>query len=158
MLKTLVHKLLGKKKEPVSTPAPQERRPRVKQVYEGPRIARPDFAEGVEESDLIEVLQQHVKCRYKPHIEYQRIYKPGRRKVGGDLDTVYDGIAASCAAIKQFAAKVAEEDGLIQGYRYVDLNHIFACCCGNPERCRFYQLATGEQATVAGRQRRNRIG
>jgi len=154
MVKRLLNKIFGKS-EPVA-PSPQEqaaaKKPRIKQVYEGPpNVARPDFAQGIDDADLIVACRKRITCTYKPHIERQRIYKPGRRRVGGDLDTVYDGIAGSCAAMKNFSGKVAEEHGLIQPYRYVDLNHIFACCCGNPKRCPFYEKATQERETMGSR-------
>lgn len=165
MIKKILEKFLGRKNSNGADKQPgaqngngnsaAAKRPRIKQIYEGPRLPRPDFAQNVDDSDLVDVLYAHLQCQYRPHIEYQRIYKPGRRRVGGDLDVLYEGIAATCPAVKQFAAKVAEEDGLIQGYRYVDLNHIFACCCGAPDRCRFYQLAVGERQAVDSRQRRS---
>jgi len=161
MIKKILDKLLGKETNGLDkgngsgdSAEGQKKRPRIKQIYEGPQLPRPDFARDVDDSDLIQVLYAHLRCQYRPHIEYQRIYKPGRRRVGGDLDVLYEGIAATCPAVKQFAAKVAQEDGLIQGYRYVDLNHIFACCCGDPSRCRFYQYAIGERQAVDSRQQR----
>ncbi len=152
MVRRLLNKLLGRSEPEVPVAkADAPKKPRIKQVYEGPRVDRPEFARGIDDADLITACKQRIVCTYNPHIERQRIYKPGRRRVGGDLDTVYDGVAASCAAMKSCGTKVAEEDGLIQPYRYVDLNHIFACCCGNPKRCPFYQKAMQERAAVSGR-------
>lgn len=153
MVKRLLNKLFGKS-EPVVQPVGEQaagKKPRIKQIYEGPKVVRPDFAQGIDDAELIVACRDRVVCTYKPHIERQRIYKPGRRRVGGDLDTVYEGIAATCAAMKQFSRKVAEEDGLIQPYRYVDLNHIFACCCGDPKHCAFYEKATQERETMGTR-------
>ncbi|NOY80880.1 MAG: hypothetical protein GXP31_07720 [Kiritimatiellaeota bacterium] len=152
MVRRLLNKLLGRS-EPEAPEATDTtpKKPRIKQVYEGPNVDRPEFARGIDDAELIVACKERVVCTYNPHIERQRIYKPGRRRVGGDLDTVYDGVAASCAAMKSFSAKVAEEDGLIQPYRYVDLNHIFACCCGNPKRCPFFLKANQERASINGR-------
>ena len=147
MIQALIDKLFGRSKEEEQPQqaSRDERRPKIKQVLEGPEVDTPEFAAEVTGSDLVAACAQNVVCQYKPHIEYQRIYRPGRRRVGGDLDVKYEGVAGSCAAMKTAGKQVASEDGLIQPYRYVDLNHIFRCCCGDPRKCRFYRYAKEER-------------
>ena len=156
MLKDLIDKLLGRKPPPPPPPPRpkrEDRKPRVRQIYMGPIVDPPEFAEGLDDAELIQTIKAHVVCKFPPQVERQRIYKPGRPSFGGDLDIVYEGIAAMCPALKNYGLKVAQEDGLVQNYRYLDLNHIFACCCGEPHRCRFYQVATEDQVKVSGKMR-----
>jgi hypothetical protein len=147
---------LGISKPP---PAP-EPKPRpagkklVKQVFEGTCPRTPAFAEGVPTADIIAACQQHVACKYTPSFEHQRIYGMGRRDMQGNLPIEYEGIAGSCGATRTFGNEIAKEDGYVQAYRYIDLNHIFACCCGTPEDCRFYLAGQSEQEAVASQQRK----
>ena len=117
------------------------------QIFRGHLREIPDFAKGVDASAMIDVCKQHVVCEYTPHIEQQRIYST-KRGFDGNLETEYEGIAANCGAIKNFGMAVAKEQGYLKAYRYVDLNHILACCCGKPRRCVFYLEARGEQSAV----------
>ena len=72
----------------------------------------------------------------------------GRRDMQGNLPIEYEGIAGSCGATRNFGNEVARQDGYLQAYRYVDLNHIYACCCGEPEKCRFYEVGESEQEAI----------
>gem|GEM_PF-3440037 len=133
-------------------------RPLTQQVFLGEPVDRtPEFAHGISKSALVSACEQHVVCDYTPHIEQQRIYKPGRRDMDGNLDTEYEGIAASCPAIKTFGLVIAQEDGLIQAYRYVDINHILGCCCGRPGDCPFLAKAVHERDTVNRRMRKYKL-
>jgi hypothetical protein len=152
MIKRILAKLLGNSEPEAPQSAPAESkgigRPKSKQVYEGKPTDPPPFAANADKADLLKALQQNVVCSYQPKMDNQRIYKPGRRLPGGDLETSFEGIAASCAALKHFGRKVAQQHGYSQPYRYVDLNHIYRCCCGNPEDCPFYHLAQSERRSV----------
>jgi hypothetical protein len=148
MLKSILSRFQKASPPPAATPAPaapaagEPRTPKSKQVLEIPPVPTPAFAANVLASDLVATIVRHIACRYKPHVEQQRIYKPGRRLPGtGDLDTEYEGISATCPAIKQFGMDVAREDGYKLPYRYVSLHHIFAFCCGDPTKCRFFSRA-----------------
>ena len=156
MLKDLLDKLLGRTPPPPPPPPRpkrKDRKPRVRQIYMGPIVDPPEFAQGLDDAELIQALKDHVVCKFTPHVERQRIYQPGKRNIGDDLDVVYEGIAAMCPALKNYGLKVAKEDDLVQNYRYLDLNHIFSRCCGTPQKCRFYQVATEEQEKVSGKMR-----
>lgn len=141
-------------------PPPPEVKPRdpgkklVKQVFEGTCAALPPFAEEVESADMIGVCQEHVACKYTPSFEHQRIYGMGRRDMQGNLPIEYEGIAGSCGATRNFGNEIANQDGYLQAYRYVDLNHIYACCCGDPEKCRFYMAGKSEQETIDDQQQK----
>jgi len=133
-------------------------RPLTQQVFLGePLDEIPSFAQDVNTSALVGACEEHVVCDYTPHIEQQRIYKPGRRDMDGNLETEYEGIAATCPAIKNFGFVIAQEDGLIQAYRYVDINHILGCCCSRPRDCPFFEKAIQERDTVSRRMRKYKL-
>jgi len=142
----------GRGREPVPPPpkpAPgAARKPKIKQVFEGRPVALPEFAQGVDSAMIIEACKANAVCEYTPHIEQERIYSTIRRDMQGNLEIDYEGVAATCGAIKNFGMKVAQDEGLIQAYRYVDLNHIYRCCCGRPELCPFFQEASRERSTI----------
>jgi len=146
----------------VSKPAqpPPQTKPRdpgkklVKQVFEGTCVALPPFAEGVESADMIAACEEHIACKYTPSFEHQRIYGMGRRDMQGNLPIEYEGIAGSCGATRTFGNEIANQDGYLQAYRYVDLNHIHACCCGDPEECRFYMAGKSEQEAIDDQQQK----
>ncbi|MBQ6472731.1 MAG: hypothetical protein IJJ33_12170 [Victivallales bacterium] len=125
-------------------------RPRTKQVYEGRPTPPPEWAEGLSTTEQITQIQQHVNCKFAPHFEQKRIMST---QVGpdGNLIPEYDGIAGDCGAIKQFGKKVAQQNGLLMPYRYVDLNVAFRACCGNPMKCPFYLNAEGDNQAVNAR-------
>ena len=133
-------------------------RPLTQQVFLGEPLAElPEFAQGIDTSALVSACQAHIVCDYTPHIEQQRIYIPGRRNMDGNLDTEYEGISATCPAIKTFGLIIAQEDGLIQAYRYVDVNHILACCCQRPADCPFLEKAVEERDSVDRRMRKYKL-
>ena len=150
-----IAELFGKKSEP---PQPQERkRSRIKQVYEGRCRQAPEWVEGLDSAQLIEACIGHVVCKFHPHIEFKRIMS-ARTGVDGNLEPEYEGIAADCGAIKNFGLKVAKMDGYLDKYRYVNLDHIYSACCGNPRKCPFYLNAIGESQDLAVQQRRRTSG
>ena len=139
-------------------PPPSGHAPKLgQQMYHGKRLKElPSFAQGVEASSLIDACMAHVACKYTPQIEQQRLYGTGRQEADGDLNIEYEGISANCGAIRSFAMRIAEDDGLSLPYRYVDRDHILLYCCGNPDECRFYNAAVREQEGIERGMRRYR--
>jgi hypothetical protein len=135
--------------------APQgPKKPLSKQVYEGPSdIEEPEWAQEMPKAKLLEACLEHAVCKYKLHVELKRIMST-RRGFDGNLEAEYDGLAGGCGALKNFGLTVAKRDGYLQPYRYVDLNHIYACCCDKFRRCPFYGLAEGSEKDLQTRQRR----
>ena len=156
LMETISRWLGREEPEPAPNPYPNRRpgQPLVKQVYEGPSTAVPEFAKGLEPSAIIEACVAHVVCEYTPHIEQQRIYCTSRRDMQGNLEVEYEGIMGSCGATKNFGLAVAQDEGSLQAYRYVDLNHIYACCCGDPEQCPFYVKGKSERDTIERKMRK----
>ncbi len=154
---TLLEKL-GLREPPPPPPPPRTAKPAPKpaskQVFAGKAGPAPAFAEGIDSSALITACEQNVVCEYTPSVEQQRIYSTGRRQMDGNLAIEYEGIAGCCAGTKNFGLEVARDEQMRQAYRYVDLNHIFTCCCGDPRRCPFYQRAVSEREDVEGQMRR----
>ncbi|MBO4618896.1 MAG: hypothetical protein J5654_02185 [Victivallales bacterium] len=119
-----------------------------KNVYdEARKVPIPDWAQGLNNTDLAQQLRSHSVCQYAPNFGWKRIMTT---VVGpdGNLLPEYDGIAGDCGAVKSFGMKVAQRDGRTMPYKYVDVNMAFRCCCGNPKKCPFYLQATGEADTV----------
>ena len=133
--------------------APAAKRQGSRQVFAGKLLEMPPFARDIEPSALVELCLQKAVCEYTPHIEQSRIYTPGRRDRDGNLLIEYEGILSNCGAIKNFGLAVAQEELHNQPYRYVDLNHVLACCCGKPEYCPFYLKATTERKRIEWEQR-----
>lgn len=155
MLSDFLDKILDvlgmKKAAPAPRPQPRPRaaaKPKVKQVFEGRSAEPPAFTQGVVSSQLIEACLANITCEHTPHIEHQRIYSTVKRDMEGNLAIEYDGIAGSCGPTKNFGLQVAREEELLQAYRYVDLNHIYTCCCGNSVLCPFYRAARAEREMV----------
>lgn len=145
-----IKKLL--KKDDASSPeAFQQTVLPAKQVYEGRVVPRPEFAEGIEASRLVNALKENVECKYSPYIENQRLYDPARKDGKGDMAIEFEGIAGSCTALKKYGLQIAQKDGYGKAYRYVDVNHIFDCCCGDPENCRFYNASEIDRKAVQRR-------
>ncbi len=142
-LMTKINQWLGKE---AATPMQQQQR--VQQVYHGGEVDIPEFAEHADRSEWAELSQANAVCTFVPRVEYQKLFQTGRHQADGNLAVEYEGIAASCGAIKKFAAEVAKEEGLAGAYRYVDINHIFECCCGNPDYCPFYRKAIAEKERI----------
>lgn len=146
----------GKKPEP---PMPQPvvnnttvSRPKNKQVFTGKQTEVPEWAQGLNNSELLLALRKKAVCKYVPNFEVKKIMSA---KVGadGNLIAEYDGIAGDCGAIKNFGAKVAQRDGMIMPYKYFDLNNAYRACCDNPRKCPFFLNAEGENETVNSRRR-----
>lgn len=148
-----IAELFGKKSTPTTSDSLERKKPRIKQVYEGRCREVPEWAEGLESAQIIQACTENVECKFHPHIEYKRIMS-ARTGVDGNLEPEYDGIAADCGAIKSQGLKVAKMDGYIQAYRYVDLDHIYSCCCGIPRKCPFYLNAVGESQDLDSQRRR----
>lgn len=131
-----------------AAPAPQPN----KNVYDVARkVPVPEWAEGLNNTQLTEVLRSHVRCKYVPAFGWKKIMTT---QVGpdGNLIPEYDGIAGDCGAVKTFGMRVAQRDGRTAPYKYVDLNMAYRCCCGIPKKCPFYLTAIGEmEATNAKR-------
>lgn len=133
---------------------PEEpRKPLSKQVHEGPETETPEWAAELPKSKLVEACETNAVCKYKLHVEIKRIMST-RRGFDGNLETEYDGIAGGCGALKSCGLAVAKREGLLQPYRYVDLNHIYAHCCDKFRRCPFFELAEGNAQDLASQQRR----
>lgn len=154
----------GKKPAPYSPPGSAEylnsslnqtrsTRPKTRQVYEGRTATTPEWAEGLNNTDLLEELKKNVKCRYTPSFGLKKIMSA---TVGpdGNLVPEYDGIAGDCGAVKNFGMKIAKKDGLLMPYRYVDLKMAFKACCDNPKKCPFYLSAEGEANDMSSKQRK----
>jgi hypothetical protein len=150
-----IAEMFGKKPAPApSSAARAEKKPLSKQVYTGPEsVETPEWATDLPKAKLMEACQANATCKFKPHIELKRIMST-RRGFDGNLEAEYDGIAGGCGALKTFGMAVAKQDGYLQPYRYVDLNHIFACCCDKFRRCPFYGMAAGEAQEMQRNQRR----
>jgi len=126
-----------------------------KQVYEGSTrtTARPDWAEGLNNTQLAEEMSKHVVCRYSPNFGLKKIMST---TVGpdGNLLPEYEGVAGDCGAVKNFGMVIAKRDGLLMPYRYVDVNLAFKACCENPKRCPFFLSAQGEAANMTSKMRK----
>lgn len=118
-----------------------------RQVYEGRSVAVPEWAVGLNVSDLLEALSKHVKCRYAPNFGQKKILSTS---IGADGNLIpeYDGIAGDCGAIKNFGMKVAIKRGMIVPYRYFDIKTAYEACCGIPAKCPFFVYAENEAANV----------
>ena len=124
-----------------------------KSVYdEARKVPVPDWAQGLNNTDLTAQLRSHVKCKYVPNFGWKKIMTS---KFGpdGNLIPEYDNIAGDCGAVKNFGMAIARRDGLLMPYRYVDLNLAFKACCDNPKRCPFYLSAQGEAAEMNSKMR-----
>jgi len=114
-----------------------------KQVYDSRPVPLPEWAQGLNATDLVEQLPKHVVCRYTPNFGAKKIMS-AIQGPDGNLIPEYDGIAGDCGAVKNFGSKIAKRDGMLMPYRYVDLNMAFKACCDNPKKCPFYMSAEGE--------------
>lgn len=124
------------------------------QVYRGVDAGAPDFAAGIALSDVAAECMKHIACEYGPHVENQRIYSTAGHDRAGNLLVAFEGLAVSCGATRQYGQAVADSQGIAKPYRYADLNHIFACCSGNPKACPFYVMAKAREAELEGHRRR----
>ncbi len=119
-----------------------------KNVYdEAFKVEVPEWAQGLNNTELPDVLRQHVVCRYAPNFGWKKIMTT---KTGhdGNLIPEYDGIAGDCGAVKSYGLKVAQRHGRTMPYKYVDLNMAYRCCCGIPTKCPFLQMAQSEARAV----------
>lgn len=140
---------------PAPTPATNNTtvsRPKNRQVYAGRQTEVPEWAQNLTTSELLEQLKKNCHCKYVPNFEVKKIMSA---KVGpdGNLMVEYDGIAGDCGAIKNFGAKVAQQAGMSQPYKYFDLNNAYRSCCDNPRKCPFFLNAENENETVNSRRR-----
>lgn len=122
-----------------------------KNVYDLARkVPVPEWAEGLNSTQITESLRAHIKCKYIPSFGLKKIMTT---KMGpdGNLIPEYDGIAGDCGAVKTFGMAVAQRDGRTAPYKYVDLNMAYRCCCGIPKKCPFLLLALGEMDAVSSR-------
>jgi len=124
-----------------------------KQVYPCTFDQVPEWAANLDQAHIIEACMKHVACKFTPHIEVKKIMST-RTGLDGNLEPEYEGVACDCGAIKSFGKQVAQRDGYVQPYRYVSLNHIYACCCDKPRKCTFYSLAAGQEMDLNKRQKR----
>lgn len=131
----------------------QGRKKLVTQVYPSTFEKVPEWAQNLDQAHVVRVCQEHVVCKFAPHIELKKIMST-RTGLDGNLEPEYEGIACDCGAIKNFGKQVAQRDGYAQPYRYVNLGHIYACCCDKPRKCTFYSVATGQDADLNKRQKR----
>lgn len=157
-----IKEILKKDGHPIPPGQNEEAPPKkalAKQVFEGkPRDSIPAFALGLDGAllqgtPLIEALKANTVCKFAPHFEFKRIYTT-REKFDGDLETEYEGPAGGCGPLKNFGLQVAQADGYMQAYRYVDLNHLFAHCCDNPEKCVFYKCAKYQEDEINQKSKR----
>lgn len=124
-----------------------------KNVYdEAFKVEVPEWAQGLNNTDITIQLKDHVKCHYAPNFGWKKIMTT---KTGpdGNLLPEYDGIAGDCGAVKSYGLKVAQMHGRTMPYKYVDLNMAYRCCCGIPTKCPFLQLANKEADAVNSRRR-----
>ena len=131
----------------------QEQKKQPSQVYPGPECETPEWAREMAPSKLMDACQKNAKCKFTLNVELKKIMST-RRGFDGNLIAEYDGIAGGCGALKTFGLTIAKREGQVTPYRYVDLNHIYACCCDRFRRCPFYQMASGEAKDLESRQRR----
>jgi len=145
--------LFGKKDEAAAS-SPKTGKVRIApQVYPSSFKEVPEWAANLDQAHIIQACAQHAVCKFTPHIEYKKIMS-ARTGLDGNLEPDYEGVACDCGAIKNFGRQLAQHDGYVQSYRYVNLNHIYACCCDKPKKCTFYALATGHDLEVGKRQKR----
>ena len=119
-----------------------------KNVYdEAFKVEVPEWDQGLNNTELPDVLRQHVVCHYAPNFGWKKIMTT---KTGhdGNLIPEYDGIAGDCGAVKSYGLKVAQRHGRTMPYKYVDLNMAYRCCCGIPTKCPFLQMAQSEARAV----------
>jgi hypothetical protein len=150
-----IAEMFGRRPDSTPSPVPRaQKKPISRQVYLGPESTPvPEWAAELPKAKLMEACEAHAVCKFEPHIELKRIMST-RRGFDGNLETEYDGVAGGCAATKNFGMAVAKQDELLQPYRYVDLNHIYACCCDKFRRCPFSQMASGEAKEMQRSQRK----
>jgi hypothetical protein len=142
----MINKILSVFRKPKTPPAtaPSPRK-RTLQVMPGKAPeSMPEFARNVDAAQLAKACQDNVQCCFSPKIEMQRLYRP-TRDAAGNLDIEYEGISASCPPMKNVGSAVSKAAGQVRPFRYVDLNHILSCCCGNPQHCPFYQKETEQR-------------
>jgi hypothetical protein len=145
--------LFGKKDDPGARSPKADRVKVAPQVYPSTFNQIPEWAANLDQAHIIQACVQHSICKFTPHIEYKKILS-ARAGVDGNLEPDYEGIACDCGAIKNFGRQISLHDGYVQSYRYVNLNHIYACCCDKPRKCTFYSLATGQDSDLGKRQKR----
>ena len=119
-----------------------------KNVYdEAIKVPVPEWAAGLNNTDLTLQLRDHVKCHFAPNFGWKKIMT-AKTGPDGDLIPEYDGIAGDCGAVKSYGMKLAQKHGRTMPYKYVDLNMAFRCCCDIPTKCPFLQLADKEAKAV----------
>lgn len=117
------------------------------QVYPSSFNHVPDWVTKNDNAVIIGDCIKHSVCRFTPHIENKKIMS-ARTGIDGNLEPCYEGIAADCGAVKTFGFTAAKHNGFITPYRYVNLMHIYSCCCGNPHKCTFYSMAIGQGSDI----------
>jgi len=153
MIKAIIDRLLGRTAEASLSQKTSDRViddgvPNPTQVYEGKPVECPEFAVGLDGSKTISEIKKHVVCTYTPHVENQRIYHPAEKEPDGSMKIVFEGVSATCPALKQFGEEVARRRKMRRPFRYVDLNHVYGCCCGAPDDCVFHNMALNERQTM----------
>lgn len=124
-----------------------------KNVYdEAFKAEVPEWAQGLNNTELTAQIPAHVKCHYTPNFGWKKIMTANMGP-DGNLIPEYDGIAGDCGAVKSYGLKVAQKHGRTMPYKYVDLNMAFRCCCDIPTKCPFLQMAQNEASAVNMRRR-----
>lgn len=122
------------------------------QVYEGRDCEIPDWAVGVNNTDMPKAIADHLVCKFVPHFGFTKIMSVNKG-ADGNLIPDFEGVAGDCGAIKNFGTKVAARDGQQQPYKYVDTKMAFRACCGIPKKCPFYMSALGEDESMNSRRK-----
>lgn len=155
MVVSLLKRLLGKPEAPAKPVVPAPAKPEAprklsRQVYEGKLPEMAEFAKELDAAQLVKACTERLVCKFTPRLERQRLYRTGAKPEtpGGDLPIEYEGIAVSCSAISEHGEAIGLEDGQRRAYRYADLNHVLARCCGEPTKCPFYRASMAERERV----------
>ena len=132
----------GNTSDDVTTAQPRDTRPTAPKVYRGRTdIKLPPFAVDQPTAKLVEACKKNVVCSFICHMTQHRIYGEDPSGTVEHSLSTYEGVTVSCDPLKRYGQEVASEDGLSGRYTYADLNHIIQCCCGKPDKCRFYNKA-----------------
>ncbi|MCK5804277.1 MAG: hypothetical protein KAI66_15675 [Lentisphaeria bacterium] len=153
--------LFGKKEEPLPARRPPtgktattaQKKLLTKAVYTTREVELPVWSHDLSQTELIEALEKNWVCKFPPHIEKKKIMST-RKGPDGNLETEYDGLAGDCGAIKTFGQGVATQEGLMQPYRYMDLNAMYRFCCDRPKLCPFFNMSEGQTNAMESRQKK----
>lgn len=122
------------------------------QVYEGRECEIPEWAQGVNNTDMPQAIADHLVCKFVPHFGFTKIMSTNKG-ADGDLIPDFEGVAGDCGAIKNFGAQVAARDGQSQPYKYVDTKMAFRACCGIPKKCPFFMSSLGDDESMNSRRK-----